>query len=190
MKDFLNVYITKIPFECDDIFSIERKQYISKANNENVIRDRFYSWKLLETAIENSVGISIKDVQFKRKENEKWVCDVCEFSISHGHGFACVAISNKNVGVDIECDDGRDYEKLKQMVLLPQEKCETIDEFLKIWTAKEAIFKSLDTCHFNPKDYDTTQADNFLNQIVEINGQKVILSVCSENINLFKIFIF
>ena len=184
-KDFLHVYIAKMPFPHDGVILKERQEEIEKCTNLRVKEEKFYSWKLLEVAIEEKLGIDPRTIKFKRMENGKWTCDKCHFSISHSHDVIMVAISNKPVGVDIECLlDNRDYLSLKERTLTKDEPCDDPMTFLKYWTKKEAYFKYSDLDKYVPLYINTNEFSNVITKEALIECDRFVYSVISDNVSL------
>ena len=64
-----------------------------------------------------------------------------QISISHTRGYAALILSDDSeVGVDIEYRSDR-VERIASRFIRPDEKAETTDEKLLLWSAKEAVYK-------------------------------------------------
>ena len=62
-------------------------------------------------------------------------------SISHTRGFVAMLLSDDcQVGIDIEYRSDR-VERIAQRFIHPDERAETVDEKLLLWSAKEAVYK-------------------------------------------------
>ena len=99
---------------------------------------------LLRRAILEKFGI--ESYELKREPNGKPILEFCKFSLSHSNNAAVCAISENDVGVDIE--------KIRPINRRPKYKLFTEDEndyvnrdaqysirFLEVWTRKEALLK-------------------------------------------------
>ena len=85
MEKAIAIYFAHIPFICDGYVPEVRKKEIESCSNFKVKQEKFYIWKLLETAIKECYDVDPKEVVFKKQDNGKWVCDRCFFSLSHSH---------------------------------------------------------------------------------------------------------
>ncbi len=164
-KNFTHVYIAKIPEEIGDLSAIypeSRRRYIESAKCVDIKRARYCVWRLLGTALKRSLGEDIKSLDFT-VEAGRWSTSLCHISLSHGGGYAAVALSSAPVGVDIEAMKEVRAENFAKRILTPRElvKYESIAEsarddcIIKTWSKKEAIFKSLGLDAFIPQKIDT-----------------------------------
>lgn len=182
------VYIAEIPErdEFSPVYPLERQEEIERYSNPKVKREKYFVWKLLEFALSDSFGIDMTELDIKKNENGKWTADKIYFSLSHTGGAVAVAVSNKNVGVDVEAVR-RQRAGLEERILTPAELCElaeldgdaSAEYVIKRWSQKESIFKTLDRKAFIPT---SIAADEFSvrTEKIELSGQTYMLSVCSE----------
>ena len=98
------VFAARLPdtYLYEPIYPPERQAEIEKCSNEKVKREKYFVWKLLEYAIFNTIGEPIENFNFEKNPNRKWVSDRVYFSLSHSDGVVAVALSDREVGVDIE----------------------------------------------------------------------------------------
>ena len=186
---FTHLYFAHIPFLCVGYICDIRKQEIEACSNSKVKQEKFYVWKLLELAIKKSLNINIKDVEFQKLENGKWVCEHCFFSFSHSHGIVCVALSDEKIGVDLEYVDNRRHPlTLLDKTLCGDEKCQTENDFFIMWTKKEAYFKYSEGVGFNPQKIDTTKITNLKTDYINIGADRYVWTVVGDNIENIKIF--
>lgn len=191
MKDFLSVYISKIPPQVtiSTVKPESRNIEIQSCKSQIVKEERFWAWKVLETAITENFDFTIENANLIKTKGGKWISDKLNFSLTHSHGLVAVAISTKPVGIDIET--WKNFEKknyrLESMVkkFLSEEELKQYPDacdkrrFLELWTKKEASFKE------NPAD------EGFYSKIIELSEDKLYtkydflddieycLSVCS-----------
>ena len=92
MDKLTHVYFAHIPFVCDGYVCDIRQKEIESCSNFKVKQEKFYIWKLLEIALKQSLGIDIREVEFRKLDNGKWVCDKCQFSLSHIKAHSSTAI--------------------------------------------------------------------------------------------------
>ena len=162
----VDVYVAAIPRDIPltPLYPDIRQAELDGVSNEGLKREKWCVWKLLEYALERSLGIKMKNVGFEKSSTGRWGTERCDFSLSHCDGAIAVAVSRKPVGVDIECVSLQRQERFADKILtdgertlyeqLPEEK--RAGFIIEKWTAKEALFKkSGDIPAFIPKDHDT-----------------------------------
>ena len=182
------VYVAEINDDVDvyDVYPTERQDEIDRCSCDRVRREKYCVWKLLEYALNDAFGLDIRNVNFYKNENGKWLSDKCFFSLSHTDGAVAVAVSDKNVGVDIEAVR-RHREGIEQRILTNSERAEKnalteeeqIEYIIKCWSKKESIFKTLDLRVFEPNKIESS--DHPVNtRIIELGAEKYALSVCTE----------
>lgn len=163
-KSLVHVYVALFPFGIDDKkITPARAEEIENCANAEVKLQKFYAWKLLETALSRSFGLNIEELDLKRTENGKWECSACCFSLSHSGNAVAVAVSDGPVGVDIErLDKSRFTLSLAERIATEREMEEMgrKKDFARalngLWTKKEAIFKLLGGRAFLPKAIETS----------------------------------
>ena len=201
----VDIYLAEIPegVKIKGVYPKERDEEIRSVSNERVKREKYFVWKLLEYALERSLGIKIKKAALTKNEAGKWTTDSCYISLSHSGSAVAVAISRAAVGVDIELLSSSHTEKLAQKILTKSEN----DNFLlqndseknvfliKKWSMKEAIFKKENNKIFEPSKIESS-TENAFSKIVRIGGEDFICSVATdtpekcrffEGINLSKV---
>ena len=180
----VKVYYSSRPEgECiGDIYPKSRADEISSVRNDRLRREKFHVWKLLEYAL-GSCGIDMREIDFKKLENGKWISDRICFSLSHTDGLAAVAISDNAVGIDVEIVSGRAARIAKKAFSEVElgdmdSLCEDEKNLYttRLWTAKEAIFKSLDERVFIPQSIEISK-HSVKTVVLEVVGEKYALSV-------------
>ncbi len=150
----IDVYVAEIPDDGevpDDLFPPARQKEIDSVSDARVKREKYFVWKLFAYAVKKSFGKEITDLRIFKSDTGKWHCDACEFSLSHSHGVACVAVSKTAVGVDVE-KISRPTVDLSEKILSGQEYAEyralseneKIDYIIGAWSKKESLFKQKD----------------------------------------------
>ena len=193
----IDVYIAILPNEepCGALSVTERQNEISSVSNERVRREKFYVWKLLENALQNSLGLSARELDFYKDKNGKWHCSECAFSLSHSAGALAVAVSDNEVGVDIERVKIKYPERASEYILTPKELCEyrllpedkRVEHLILKWTQKEAAFKLFGKEAYKPSSIELDGL--FLDsRRLELMDEQYFLSVASKKAEDIKIF--
>jgi phosphopantetheine--protein transferase-like protein len=188
-KNRTDVYLALLPCgECDEpLYPEERDRLVKNTANPTVRRERYFVWRLLEVAIRHSLGLELSEIGLRR-EGERWTSELADVSLSHG-GALAVAVSGAPVGVDIESLSGdSDTARLAERFYSDAERAEYYAApeeerraaFLRIWTAKEAIFKSLRSAAFAPSEVDSG-ASRVRSRTVRLGEEDFILSVATES---------
>ena len=186
------VCFSPIPNGASDepLYPMERQREIEKIKNPTVRREKYFAWKLLEKAVRLGMRLDFKSLKFNRLEDGRWLSPDFYFSISHSGGALAVAISSEPLGIDIE-PLGRGFsEGLVRRYFTEGEKehyCASSEEHkeecaLRIWTAKEAYFKSLSRDKFEPSRVDTSGI-SYASGDIDISGSKFIYSLYSEKLD-------
>ncbi len=189
----LNVYTSQIPLnsKMGDLIPKERNEEVKNCKNEEVKREKYYVWKLLEYALDRTFGKKIKKLDIYKTSSGKWECKGYEFSLSHSHGAVAVAVSRRKVGVDIELKKELKI-NIAQKILsnLEAEEFESVpqheknDWLIKKWTQKESAFKS-GKAICSIKDIRT---DGIKTMEVVVGDKGYYLSVCSECVESMRLF--
>jgi len=189
-----NTYVFLAPISDAELLPVypnERQREIELTKNEKLKREKYCVWKLLEYAIRECFGKSIRELEFTKTEGGRWNTPFCEFSLSHTDGVVAVAISHSPVGVDVEAVKPIRSEKTVERVLSRDEynhykslsESEREEFFLSVWTKKEAIFKSLHKEAFLPNfDYSSVDALTRTEKHT-VSKLSVIVSVAVRHVN-------
>ena len=193
----VDVYVANIPDrEIEEPLSCSlRQKEIEAISNISVKREKYFVWQLLAYGIERSFGFKIADLEFKKGQNGVYCCDKVHFSLSHSKNILAVAVSRGDVGVDIELFDSRCNSNMAERVMNEDEyavyeglsESEKQNHFIKLWTAKEALFKKSHGNSFNPADWDTN-TDKCRSFEKNLNGVDYSLSVATVNPERIRIF--
>ncbi len=190
----LHVYIDKISNYkfSSDVYPESRLSEILSCGSDKIKLQKYASWKLLETALKTSLKLNIKNLQFTKSIVGKWSIENANFSISHSNGIVVVAVSDTQVGVDIE--------KVKMLQPKIEEKILTCNELevfknlddveknkylLTAFTGKESIYKTFENLSFAPR---TIELNNYSLKTYEfsLDDEDYYLSVTSEKLNEIK----
>lgn len=188
-RKILCVFVSDIPdgVGIEKVFPESRNREIETCRNERLKAARYVDWKLLGYAAKRVFACDTDTLRFKKKRSGKWECDKFFFSLSHTDTSVAVAVSNSRCGVDIEnLGRGQMYgketlEKMMKHAFTEEERAraqESIVEFLKIWTAKESIFKASGDNNFFPQKTDTSSQKT---STFVFGDEDIVLSVCGEN---------
>ncbi len=193
----VDVYLAKLPERgIEEALSCELRQAeIESVSNETLKREKYYVWKLFGYAMERSFGIKIADLKFTREVSGRYSTDRGEFSFSHSKNVLAVAVSRNAVGVDIEPMDTKYTDGMARRIMNDSEYSafETLQEsekqgcFVKIWTAKEALFKASHNEAFHPSEINT-ESGGFCSYEKTIDGVKFALSVATNTPEKIRFF--
>ena len=189
-KHRTDVYLALLPDgECDaPLYPEERDALVRSTANPAVRRERYFVWRLLEEAVRASLGLELCDIGL-RLEGERWTSERADISLSHSGGALAVAVSGVPVGVDIEMvSDASGNPRIAERFFNERERAEyaaaSADErglaFARIWTAKEAIFKSRRSAAFAPSEVDS-HASQVYSRTVRLGEHNFALSVAVDN---------
>ena len=169
-----------------EIFPEERAREVLAKRHSLAGRESFFVWRLLELAVMQTFGQTLEEAGLVKSAG-RWSARDFDISISHGGGALAVAISHSPVGVDVEPRIGDDCERIARRFFnaeelseyLASEKSRRRDAFLRIWTAKEAIFKSRAEAAFAPSEVDS-HSQSVYTDIIELCGAEYVISVATE----------
>ncbi len=197
VREPVDVYVAKIPEQPNykPLSCAARQKEINAVKNPTLKSEKYYVWKLLEYALEQSFGMEIDNKTFTKGETGKWVTDGCFFSLSHCAGAVAVVVSRTAVGVDIETSRPLSNDRLANKILTEGERClyekvspDAQAEFLlEKWTGKEALFKKENQKIFSPELYDTSAGDLYTKTLMLANTLYV-LSVATDTPELVRIY--
>ena len=188
LENRTDVFIAHLPERevCGAIYPEEKKNEIMAKGCDTARKESFFAWRLLERALKETLGISLEEAELVKK-NGRWCARDFDLSISHSGGALAVAISHSPVGVDVEPCIGDDGERIAHRFFnaeeleeyLASDKGKRRDAFLRIWTAKEAIFKSRADAAFAPSGVDSNSQSVYTDTI-ELCDAEYVISVATE----------
>lgn len=99
-RPLLNLYLAKMPsgILVDTVEPEEKNTELSAIQNDAERAEQYFAWKLLEHALGHSFCYKIKNL---RLENGAWSTEKCKFDICLRGDVAAVAISRKDVSIEI-----------------------------------------------------------------------------------------
>ena len=183
----VKLYLAKIPnIEIKNVFCKERNDEILSCSLFSVKKEKYFVWKLLEFVLEKEFNLDYKKVKFYKNPIGTWACNTIKFSLSHSHDYVAVAVSEKEVGVDVQkvvnvCK--RVIEKVVRASEIP----ENLDEMakkefaIKLWSVKESIFKQNPIKNRSVLSTDINGA-NVVTFKIPIDNDIYYLSACTENL--------
>lgn len=175
----------KETFSCE-----QRMQELAKINNADLRREKQATWTLLELALKRSFNKSADTMDFKRNPFGKWTADGVYFSLSHTKDYAAVVVSNCACGVDLEIAAERNRrfsaEKLAKMKRRIACEGESDNEFLSLWTKKEALYKCRGTGLFAPQ---RIAADDAACKTEYLAPFDAVLSYCGASMQKARIYL-
>ena len=157
----------------------QRSAEIAHTKNETVRAEKYTAWKTLEFASRDALGKELDECSPKKHANGRWTADGMFFSISHSSGTVAVAVSNAEVGIDIESvaavrekfTPGR-IAKLGKAI-----GADTADgdctAFLREWTRRESIYKRNGRGAFVPSKISADGSDT-RSCVLELDGGIVL----------------
>lgn len=186
------VYYSKLlPIKSvDDIYQTERINEINNVSSLRVKEEKYTAFILLDLALKEHYKQTLKSVKMSKHSTNKWFIDNLPiyFSISHSSGIVCVAISDIEIGIDIEEVLPLKNEKIIKKVFNKEElnsylslnEIDRLKYFYEIWTKKEASFKSQNKLVFSLQQ-DTS---NTFTEEVQVDNRQFIMSIAPSNVKL------
>lgn len=149
-RAFVNLYIASLTnLTIGPVYPEARQAQLDSTQNEKARLQRYAVWKLLQYAVEHSLGLPFQSLTLEC-DGSKWTCKECFFSLSHCDGAVAVAVSDKPVGVDIEPAGRQISPGIARKILtegelsvhnaLPEENQRPY--LLEKWCIKESLFKA------------------------------------------------
>ena len=151
---YCDIFDTEIDKTLIDKLPSSRKSYVENFKDENRKKQSLFVWLLLEYVMRfYNVDISTKTVI--KNINGAWEIQDCglSFSLSHSKNIVVVAISEFQVGVDVEICSSK--------ILKIKSKLNTnkndISDLTKLWVEKECVIKvnnknAINICYHNVFD--------------------------------------
>ena len=165
-----------------DLPTKQRNDEIANCTNLQTKRQKYFVWKLLLQAVESNFGTG---ACFIKQSNGKWGCNLCCFSLSHSNDVVAVAVSSRNVGVDVQrvalpkklsvVDRVFSKQQAKDFYAIDSNEEKAL-YFTQVWTQKESIFKLLDANAFLPT-HPQTYTQPSQSKVVQIGNDHYVITV-------------
>ena len=191
-----DVYVATIPKRMGEktLHPVERMEEVLNCTNEQVKKQRYYAWMLLEYGLERTFLQKIANLTFEKTKGGKWTSSTCYFSISHSENAVAVVLSRKPIGVDIELlrptkngfiEKVLTKKEQTEFSSIPQE--DQTEYLIGKWTEKESIFKAYEEGRFQPAKIETGRYFVKSKKLV-VDGEEYILSVAGDTLGNLRIF--
>lgn len=159
-----------------------RAKYLNKLNDKSKYIS-YLSWLLLKEVVKEEYNLDIDKLTLKSNSYNKPYFDEFYFNISHSFDLIVVAISNKEIGVDIE--KIRTDLNLKQLAKKIHTESECAFDVFKRFGQLEAYYKKIGTglkpSYLNNKINVTSQV------LVKDDENNYVLSIDCDDNNIEKI---
>ena len=181
-----DIYLASVPKArtYTELYPKERNDELEAVTNEAVKAEKYFVWRLLEFALRNSIGKRIEDISFTKLECGKWVCNDIFFSLSHSRSALAIAISDTEVGIDIQSMNAPIASGFAERILTEDEISEYTSlpqndkkpYLMKAWSIKESIFKAYGKASFSPSKISINEYECYT-EFIDINDEKFCLSL-------------
>lgn len=157
---------------------------LEKQNLKNKMQSK-RSWELLRLVLSQELNMDIRELNIEFNENGKPTSNRCFFSISHSYDVSVVAISDQNIGVDVE-QIIIDENKMKlAKKLIKKNRDITIVDFYLMFTGYEALMKYYGKSLGYPKN-KLIFSDEYCNEIIEIDKNKYMIAYTGKKTDKIK----
>lgn len=124
---------------------------------------------------------NLATIEFTKNGKPYFVDENFHFSISHIKGFIAIAVSRKNVGLDILEEKNIPYKHLMTRAFdkKTQEKIKNVKDFISFFTIKEAIVKEKDISLFSRESKNLSEITNkyeIIQEEISIESTKILLA--------------
>lgn len=186
---FAKIYYAAVPEDVSvkPVSDRWRQAEIDKITNIAHRAEKYCAWRLLEYALQDLFKKDSSALGVCRRDYGGYGGEGVELSVSHTKGLVAVGVSRNAIGVDAERLGGGRVEKLAERFLTEREFSRYRDtdesrreiEFLRLWCAKEAVFKSQKKEIFVPSALDGT-AHSVRIEEIEVASGRYVLAVAGE----------
>lgn len=183
----LYIYYSKINYEYDiniELFPHLLLEHLKQKKDEKTFKTSVFTWYLFNIVLQKHYKKSLNEINLSFSQNGKPLSNALYFSISHSNDIACVAISNTNVGIDVEkIKPLENLEKLIDTLFeeLPFNSNDLLLNFYLAYTSYEAYIKYNDLALGYPKKSLYIRED-CKSHIIEIDNDKYVLNYLSNKV--------
>ncbi len=161
------VHVTLVRIDIDDALLAQMIDALSPSEQARAARFRrledrrrhVVARTVLKGLLAERLGGDACDVQFVSGPYGKpmLASNALHFNLSHSGDLALIALAPRPVGIDLERDTPADAQALAQAWFTPAEQARLAqgnDDFLTLWTAREAVLKAMGTGLSGEPDLD------------------------------------
>lgn len=162
-------------FQCE-----KRNAYVNSITDVKRKNQSAFAWRLLEYATKN-----YKNVDFDLLDDGRWVDNnqSVKFSLSHSDNVVVVAISDDDIGVDVEkCTDKILKIKYK-LISNDSNSINDIVELTSLWAKKESEFKRGKDGAYSTLVIFNDANDKFIISCCAVNGNAVFEQIDYSTLN-------
>lgn len=123
-------------------------------------------------------SIDLDNFDIIREEGKKPILSIkkINFNLSHSGIYTLIAVSNENVGIDIQKHYHINFKEISTRFFHKNEICQTQKEFFDLWAKKESYIKLFDMnffdCLSSKIDFtDTKQLEIINNYSIAVSGK-------------------
>ena len=184
-----------------DVYLSQRPNEIPENEHETVQGDgdarSEYIKRMLEYALMRSFGYKPDELVFSKGKNGKWLCDKCFFNISRSGDYVAVAVSNREVGINIgqikpfevACADDVLFSKMKRRILKKGEPQPSASvDLLKMLSQKESIFNRSPKGRFKPSRIKIT--DDTASLKLDLGRAELLCSISGSDVKKSFLYIY
>ena len=181
-------------YEINDVINfknrinMEKLKRINKMIDENEIRKSIISEIILSELLDQ-MNIDYDSLNIKYSKNGKpFINNELFYSIAHSNNYIAVAISNKNIGIDIEEIDNFRIDNIDVFTNIEEQDFinksnNRLNNAIKVFTLKEAYIKFKDLSIFDIKNINVVKNNKL--EIDECNIKAIVkknyvISICEQ----------
>lgn len=156
--------------------------HIKNYQDKNTFKLSFIGWYNLVKILNNKFNLDLKGgMILYNKNNKPYIKDSPIYiSLSHSNNLVVIAISTKEIGIDIEQDRSvKRFEHLKQFI--DDVEIKTTSELIRAWTIYEAKIKSVGSSIYNKESIKNVSFSLIdTKQIKDSYNNNYYLTICEK----------